>query len=469
MRPLLIVTLLITTAFSSVPAGTASDDQMHFEQTFTGKKMRVDAFHSGTGNEEEFSVDRIMVAGPWAGRETRLDEDLDLGKYRFRIRDKSSGKLLFSYGYCSIFGEWETTGEASSENWKTFSEPFIFPEPRNPFSLAVEKRQGDGSFREIWRTEIDPESRFVDRSPVRDDLNIWTVFEEGPPSEKVDLLILGDGYTEDEKGKFHADVERMTGVLFSTPPFNDHKKDFNVRAIDVFSQDSGISDPRSGSWKNTALGLTFNALDLDRYVLSFEEKAIRDVAAAAPYDFILILFNDIKYGGGGIYNLWLTCSSDAASAPQVLVHEFGHLFAGLADEYYSSDVAYKNFASEPDEPWEPNVTALADPGNLKWNNLVEKSTPLPTPWNKKEYDRISSSQGSLSREDKNRLLLDLVSSETYADRVGAFEGAAYRSTGLYRPELNCTMFSTHKEQSFCSVCREAIERVIDLHTGKGNQ
>ena len=472
-RLFLSVFFLLVTALSPMPAGFPLKNDMNFEDIFTGNTMRVDSFHSGTSGKENFAVDRILIEGPWAGRRTRLDDDLSLGKYRIRIWNKEEGQLLYSSGFSSIFGEWEMTAEASAGIWKTFSEPFIFPEPRASFSLSLEKRQQDGSFMEIWRTEIDPGSRFVDRSPVRDDLKVWTVFENGPSAEKVDLLIMGDGYTADEITKFQADVNRMTGILFSASPFTARKNDFNVRALNIVSQESGISDPRSGSWKNTALGLSFNALDLDRYVLTFEEKTVRDLAAAAPCDFLILLFNDSKYGGGGIYNLWLTCSSDAARAPYVLVHEFGHLFAGLADEYYSSDVAYENFESEPEEPWEPNVTALINPEKLKWRNLLEGSTPLPTPWSKEEYDRINSGQGNggngsnaLSADQKTRKLLDLVKNDPYSGRVGAFEGAAYHSSGFYRPEIACTMFSTHTEKGFCTVCCQAIERVIDLYTGK---
>jgi IgA Peptidase M64/Peptidase M64 N-terminus len=464
---------LIYLALSVSLTGFTLDTEMHFNNIFTENTMRVDSFHSGTSGEEKFAIDRILIEGPWAGRRNRLTDDLDLGKYRFRVRNEANGNLIYSSGYCSIFGEWETTSEAAAGIWKTFTEPFIFPEPRNPFYLSVEKRQQDGTFRELWQTGIDPGSRFVDRSPVKNELNVWTVFENGPNDSKVDLLILGDGYTADEISKFHSDVEKKTEILFSAAPFDKRKKDFNVRAIDIISQDRGISDPRSGVWKHTALGLTFNALDLDRYVLSFEGRSIRDMAAAAPYDFILILFNDSKYGGGGIFNLWLTCSSDDPRADYVFVHEFGHLFAGLADEYYSSDVAYENFESEPAEPWEPNVTALGDPAKLKWKNLVEKSTPLPTPWNKIEYDRVYSGQGNgetgsggLSKDEKNSQLLSLVKNDTFSGKIGAFEGAAYHSTGMYRPELACTMFSTHTEEGFCRVCRQAIEKVIDLYTGK---
>lgn len=464
---------LLVPALSSLLAGNPLKNEMNFEEIFTGNTMRVDSLHSGTSRRENFAVDRILIEGPWAGRRVRLDNDLNLGKYRIMIRDKKEGKLLYSNGFSSIFGEWEMTAEASAGIWRTFSEPFIFPEPRAAFSLAVAKRQQDGSFLEIWQKEIDPDSRFVDRSPVRNGLNVWTLFENGPCSSKVDLLIMGDGYKAEEMTKFQADARRMTGILFSEPPFSRRKKDFNVRAVDIVSQDSGISDPRRGSWKNTALGLSFNALDLDRYVLSFEEKTIRDLASAAPYDFIILLFNDTKYGGGGIYNLWLTCSSDAARAPYVLVHEFGHLFAGLADEYYSSDVAYENFESEPEEPWEPNVTTLTDPEKLKWRHMVEDSTPLPTPWSKSEYDRINSGHGnsengsdSLSADERKKKLLDLVKNDPWSGRVGAFEGAAYHSTGFYRPEIACTMFSTHTEKGFCSVCSQAIEKVIDLYSGK---
>jgi hypothetical protein len=294
----------------------------------------------------------------------------------------------------------------------------------------------------------------------------------------VDLLVLGDGYTRDESGKYRKDVERLVSVLFETEPFHSRKDDFNVWAIDLPSPESGISNPRSGVWRKSALGLSFNAFDSDRYVLSFENKAIREVAALAPYDTMIMVFNGRKYGGGGIFNLWATCASDTEVAPYVFVHELGHSFAGLADEYYTSDVAYEDFNAPGSEPWEPNITALLDGVELKWKEHTEDAIPIPTPWNQDAYDKAAyeyqekrrqlraegASEEAVEKlfEEIKQKTIPMLNSEEYAGKVGAFEGAGYQAKGLFRPSVDCIMFSRNPG-SFCKVCEEALTRVIDLY------
>jgi hypothetical protein len=214
-------------------------------------------------------------------------------------------------------------------------------------------------------------------------------------------------------------------------------------------------------------------------VLTLQDRAWRDVAAAAPYDAVMILVNSEKYGGGGIYNLYSTAAADSAFFPYLLVHEFGHHFAGLGDEYYTSDVAYEDFQGQTTEPWEPNITALLDPGSLKWAQLVSPGTPLPTPWKKEEFEALSHSIQERRRElrkagapeaDLERLFAEereqmtaLLGAEEHAGEIGAFEGASYQPKGLYRPAADCIMF-TRDEVGFCAVCSQAIERIIDLYT-----
>ncbi|MCZ6793307.1 MAG: M64 family metallo-endopeptidase, partial [Planctomycetota bacterium] len=205
--------------------------------------------------------------------------------------------------------------------------------------------------------------------------------------------------------------------------------------------------------------------------------ALRELAALAPYDTLCVLANTRKYGGGGIFNLWSTCASDTSQAGYIFVHEFGHSFAGLADEYYTSKVAYENFTPPGVEPWEPNITALLDPRRLKWSDLVEASFPVPTPWNQEAYDKASRAyqerrrslrrQGAAEAEldalfaEIKRTTGDLMRAERHRDRVGAFEGAGYQAKGLYRSEVDCIMFSRNRA-GFCKVCSRAIERVIRL-------
>jgi hypothetical protein len=269
----------------------------------------------------------------------------------------------------------------------------------------------------------------------------------------------------------------LIAVLLATEPFAARRKDINVRGLFVASRESGISDPRRGVWKSNALGSSFNSFDTDRYVLTYANRALREAAAQAPYDALIVLFNTRKYGGGGIFNLWATCAADTAVADYVFVHEFGHSFAGLADEYYSSQVSYEDFVPPGTEPWEPNVTALLDPAKLKWRDLVESATPLPTPWGKDAYDtkdleyqqRRAEIAKSGNDGDAEKLMAEVKASTTpilrgekFFAKVGAFEGAAYEAKGLYRPEVDCIMF-TRNPKTFCKVCERAIGRVIDLY------
>jgi hypothetical protein len=247
----------------------------------------------------------------------------------------------------------------------------------------------------------------------------------------------------------------------------------------VPAAESGLSNPRKGVWRDSAFGAAFNSFDSDRYVLTYRDRVLREAAAQAPYDALIVLCNERKYGGGGIYNLWATVTSDSEAAPYVFVHEFGHSFAGLADEYYSSQVAYEAFQPKGVEPWEANATALLDPAKLKWRDLIEPQTPLPTPWDQATYDavdlayqakRAQAIAAQASDEQQEELMratktetAPLLAKERHRGKVGAFEGAMYEAKGLYRPEVDCIMFSRNPG-SFCRVCERALERTIALYT-----
>jgi hypothetical protein len=444
------------------------------------KTMRVDYFHGGgPGTGETFAVDRVVNDGAWPGSRTQLVDPTDLGKYRFVVRPKGGTEILYSRGFASIYGEWETTPEVKTAR-RTFTESLRFPWPSAPVTVALEKRDPDNSFREVWRTDVDPGSRFVNPAAIAAPRRqVWTVMENGPASQKVDLLILSEGYTQAELPKFHADVQRLLGSLFAQEPFKSRRSDFNVRAIDIPSAQSGINRPNAGVFRRTALSAEYNVFDSERYILTLDNRTLRDVASAAPYEFIEILVNDKTYGGGGIFNDQATASVDSAFSDYVFVHEFGHHFAALADEYYTSDVAYETGAPELPEPWEPNVTALKDPASLKWRDLVTPGTPLPTPWEKEAFEKESraiqerrrairarnapeAEMDALFREQRDTEE-KLLSSMKYSGRVGAFEGASYEARGLYRPEADCIMF-TRDRVGFCRVCQRAIARIIDLYS-----
>jgi IgA Peptidase M64/Peptidase M64 N-terminus len=443
----------------------------------TPATMRLDYYHTGDARSELFSLDRVSIEPlPWPGNPRHMIDDSNLGKYFFEVRDKATNRILYSRGFASIYGEWETTDEAK-EVKRTFSESLRFPAPDAPVTISLKKRDPENNWKELWTTVVDPKGMFVDTSHPPAPAKLIALEKNGDPADKVDFLILGDGYTAQQSAKCEKDANRLKDILFSTSPYKERRQDFNVWLLCPPSQDSGISRPSTGVHKQTPVGATYDAFGSERYVLTFDNTKLRSVAQFAPYEFIEILTNTNTYGGGGIFNLYSTVAADSVWAPYVFVHEFGHHFAGLADEYYTSDVAY-NPPEHKVEPWEPNVTALLDPKDLKWRDLVSSDTPIPTPWNKEAFETYSrsiqarrreirkqnrpeSEMDALFREEKQHEDAEL-NSEKYAGKVGAFEGANYEGKGYYRPQTNCIMFTRYDR--FCEVCRRAIERVIDLYT-----
>ncbi len=442
--------------------------------------MRLDYYHTGDASAEIFSVDRVVIEPlPWPSDLKQAIDTSNLGKYLFEVRDLKTKQVLYSRGFASIYGEWETTDEAKSLK-RTFQESLRFPAPSAPVSIVLKKRDAKNNFQDIWTTTIDPADMFIDRSKPVAPAPLIAIQKAGEPETKVDFLILGDGYTAAEAKKFEVDARRLTEVLFSTSPFKEQRKHFNVWAMSPPAAESGVSRPSTGIYRDSPLGATYDAFGSERYILTFNNRSLREVAQFAPYEFIEVLVNNRTYGGGGIFNLYSTVASDNAFANYVFVHEFGHHFAGLADEYYTSAVAYAP-AADRVEPWEPNVTALLDVTTLKWRTLVSpfaNVTPIPTPWNKEAFEAYSreiQKRRAQLRKDKRpeeemealfREELEhekkMFAAEKHAGQVGAFEGAMYEARGYYRPEIDCIMFT--RTDSFCRVCRLAIERVIKMYS-----
>jgi hypothetical protein len=448
---------------------------VQFRSFFSDKTMRIDYFHAGTATEEHFSIDRIVSDGIWSGSKTLLCDNLKLGLYLFKIVDRESKLLLYSKGFASIFGEWQTTPEAI-EKWGVFHESLRFPWPAKPVTVILEKRDSMNNFRTIWTTEIDPLSRQVNPADLIHSNKVDIISENGPADEKVDIVILGDGYSKTEMGKFQKDAARLSEYLMNSEPFNSHQKDFNIRAIETPGESSGVNKPHHGVFKRTPLTVHYSSFDSERYALSYDNRTIRDIASQVPYDIMVIMVNERTYGGGGIYNLYTTVAADNKFSEYIMIHEMGHHMAALADEYYTSAVSYE-VPEVKVEPWETNITALFDKSNLKWKDLLEEGTPLPTPWSKEEFDKfgysIQKERDSLrtahvpenimedlftrQMETENRLFSD----EQYWEKVGAFEGGGYLAKGLYRPEIDCIMYTRHLR--FCKVCSRSIENVISQY------
>jgi hypothetical protein len=439
--------------------------------------MRLDYFHTGNATAEIFSLDRIVIEPlPWPGNPNRPIDESNRGTYFFEVRDLESKQLLYSRGFSSIYGEWITTDEAK-KMYRTFHESLRFPRPQAPVEIVIKKRDRENRFREAWTTTVDPKDQWIDSSRPPFPGHLIEIQKNGDPALKVDLLFLGEGYARREQKKCEIDMRRLTAGMFSYSPFKERRSDFNVWGICAPSPDSGVSHPASGVHRNTLYGTQFDVFGEDRYALSFDNRAIRTMASFAPYDVMGIVMNSNQYGNGGIFGLYATVSIDYPSAIPVFVHEFGHHIADLGDEYYfNADVAYSP-ANTRVEPWQPNITALLDPHHVKWQELVESGTPLPTPWPKDCYENSLRDSSRLvanlraekrpadeieeARKSARQAAQHCLSSGTYADKVGAFEGALYETKGYYRPQQKCIMISGDQ---FCAVCRKAIEEIMDLYS-----
>jgi hypothetical protein len=440
--------------------------------------VRVDYYHSGNADSELFSLHRVVIEPlPWPGHPEKTIDTTRRGYFLVQIEDPESGSILYSRGFSSIFQEWQSTGEAKRIN-RTFHESVRFPKPDKPVLLRILKRAEAHQFESIWTAEIDTDDMLVERAHAPAPAPVLDLHVSGHPSRKVDVVILGDGYTAEESGKFEADAKRLVDVFFEYSPFRERADDFNFRGINPPAAQSGVNRPSNGTFRYSPSGTTYDAFRAERYILAFDNPGLREIIQHVPYEFVVILGNSETYGGGGIYGLYSTVAADSGWSEYLFVHEFGHHFAALADEYFTSAAVYEPSEARL-EPWEPNVTALHDPSKLKWKHLVAENTPLPTPWPKQEFEtfqaenqarRAELRKNNRPEEEMNQLFRDEQAyiNDLFAGHpesnalVGAFEGANYAANGYYRPQMNCTMFTRH--DVFCSVCSEAISAIIDQYT-----
>ena len=467
---------------------------INFNDYFIDQTMRIDYFHIGDASKEFVTLDHVYQYGTWAGSLKNLVDSFNNGAYYYKIYDIASGGLIFSRGFDSYFKEYQTGDDAAKEIKRTYHESAIIPYPKNKIKFVLEKRDKDNDLNEVFTTEIDPNDLYIIKDAVKDnDAKVYKSHFSGDSHTKVDVVVLGDGYSVKEKNKFEKDLKHFTEVFLSHEPYKSHKDKFNIYGVFKASEESGIDEPGAGIYKNNVLGTTFYSLGSERYILTENNKAVHDLAAQVPYDAIYIMCNSARYGGGGIYNFYCTFVSDNQFSDYIFLHEFGHSFGGLADEYYTSDVAYNEFYPKGVEPAEPNITRLLDEDNLKWKELITPGIEIPTPWEKEDFDKMDltwqkgrremnshiaelkrnhASEEEITKEQNEYNSKDKFHSDEvdkylkgskFWNKVGAFEGAGYSAKEMYRPMLDCIMFSKGTKP-FCKVCEANILKVINHYS-----
>ena len=470
-----------------------AQDLDFFNEYFIDETMRIDYYHIGNSEEEIITIDQIYKYGIWAGSRKYLIDDLNLGRYCAKIYDAVTNQLVYSKGFDSYFGEYKTGSEGLEGIKKTFHESVLIPYPKKKIIFSLERRDEKQNLFEFFRTEIDPLDVMIIRDEIKNrQVKVYDSESNGDPHNRVDVVIIGEGYSIDDKTKFEKDLRYFSDLFFSQEPYKSHADKFNIHGVYKPSEDSGIDEPRAGIFKNTVVSCTFNSMGSERYILTEDNKSVRDLAANVPYDAIYIMINHSRYGGGGIYNLFCTFTTDNQFKDYLFLHEFGHSFSGLADEYYTSDVQYNDFYPVELEPLEPNISALRNPSDLKWREYLTAGIEIPTPWNKSSYDSmdykwqaerrtmnnkiaelkrnkaaievIEAAENEYAKKDKehSKLVDTYLRENKYYGDVGAFEGAGYLSNGMYRPMLDCIMFSKGNKP-FCKVCEVNIVKVIEMY------
>lgn len=423
---LILLVSIVNTCFAS-----ENNNSIKFDDYFINKSLRIDFNLEGSSEFQKASLIQFREEPVWGGVRKNLIDNFHYGDYFVKVYDKDTKTLIYSRGFNTLFEEWRYTQQAKTQTQKWLNS-VVIPFPKNVVNIQLLARnKSNMEFEILWEAELNPKSENISRSKLKHN-KINKILNNGDPAKKVDLVFIGDGYSESEQAKFKADAFRFAKALFTFKPFAKHKEDFNIWTINIESKVSGTSMPDKGINKGTALASSFNTFGVPRYLTCQNMKPIRDAVWETPCDLIFILVNTERYGGAGMYNLYAMGAANNEKTLEVFVHELGHSFAGLADEYEYGDVM-NNLKYEP---WEPNITTLVDFKNAKklWYNKLEKGTPIPTP-----LDNI------------------------YQNKVGVFEGAAYVSKGMYRPMNHCMMRDL---KEFCPVCQDAIVRMINYFCDK---
>lgn len=391
-----------------------------FNTYFEDNTLRIDCILSGNRDAQTISLSRLCKKDVWAGRRARLDEQFLIGDGQLYVYDHATQQLIYVHNFSSLFSEWLMTDEALHTR-KAFPTTYNIPYPKRSVDVKIVLSDHHAQPLTELSFMVNPADILI-RRIGGNGIPCKYLLKNGSPSDCIDLAIVAEGYTADEMDKFYRDCDTAVEALFANEPFTQLKSKFNIVAVAPASKDSGPSIPHDSIWTNTALGSHFDTFYSDRYLTIPDDHRLHDILSDVPFEHIITLVNTSVYGGGGIFNQWLTFSSDNKRSAKVFVHEFGHAYAGLGDEYDSQEYIEERYPADT-EPWEPNLTTMKD-FSSKWKDMVGK------------------------------------------DGVGVFEGAGYMKKGCFRPVDVCLMRMVRPTDNFCPVCTKAIIGITDFYTAK---
>ncbi len=425
--------LLKTAALLATLVATTQTMAQEFTEWFADSTLRVNCTLAGNATEQHIFIDNMSRTPGWYGRKVHLDEYPVEGNTQFEMKDRRTGKTIYRNSLSTLFQEWQTYPEAEHSS-RSFENVILMPVPKDTADLYISMKNNRREVVARLKETIVPSDILISR--LQSAHAPYDVLQRAADTTRcINIAFLAEGYTGAEMAKFTSEAKRATEALFRHEPFKTYRDRFNIVAVKTPSLESGTSVPSKGEWKHTAVGAHFDTFYSDRYLTTLNVKQVHDLLQGVPYEHIIILVNTDKYGGGGILNFFNLVSTGHKQYEPVVVHEFGHSFAGLADEY-AYDFEQIPMYPHDVEPWEANITTLAD-FHGKWENLIPKGTPCPTP-----------------TSDKKKV------AET---RVGLFEGAGYSLKGVYRGVQDCRMRINQCDQ-FCIVCRNALEKLIKFYT-----
>ena len=403
-----------------------------FSDYFADKTLRLDYLFVGNAERQEVTLRELSCLPGWAGRRHHLAELPLKGDGQIHVRDKASGVEIYSHSFSSLFQEWLDTDEANGST-KGFENTFLVPYPLRPVEIEALLFDARGEVATRFVHTVDPADILIHTKGTGEILPHKYIWKGGDVEQCIDIAILAEGYTEEEMERFYQDAEVAMESLFNHEPFRSMKERFNIVAVASPSIDSGVSVPRLGEWRRTAFGSHFSTFYSDRYLTTSDVRSIHDALSGIAYEHIIILANTDEYGGGGIYNAFTLTTAHHKDFRPVVVHEFGHSFGGLADEYFYENDTMTDTTPLDVEPWEQNITTRIDFAS-KWEDMLKKGTPIPTsPDDSKKYP------------------------------VGVYEGGGYSTKGVYRPADYCRM-RVNEWPEFCPVCQRALRRLIDFYT-----